>query len=103
MFCLKAISSFISKHDPAKDVERERRTKLDLLPMKAIQRAYRVASRRQCDITSRPQVTVREMMPRTMKKSVVIHSGGSCGGMQVRSRPWMVWHCRTRPTVTDPG
>ncbi|TNN51308.1 hypothetical protein EYF80_038472 [Liparis tanakae] len=37
-------------------------------------------------------------MPRTMKKSVVIHSGGSCGGMQVRSRPWMVWHCRTRPT-----
>lgn len=74
-----------------------------LLPVKAIHRAYRAASRRQRDITRRPQVTVREMMPRMMKKSVVIHSGGSCGGMQVRSRPWMVWHCRTRPTVREPG
>lgn len=73
-----------------------------LLPVKAIQRAYRAASRRQRDITSRPQVTVREMMPRMMKKSVVIHSGGSCGGMQMRSRPWMVWHCCTRPTVREP-
>ena len=50
-----------------------------LLPVKAIHRAYRAASRRHCDITSRPQVTVREMMPRMMKKSVVIHSGAAAG------------------------
>lgn len=74
-----------------------------LLPVKAIQRAYLVASRRQCDATSSPQVTVREMMPMMMKKSVVTHSGGSRGGIQVLSRPWMVWHCRTRPTVRAPA
>lgn len=62
----------------------------NLLPVKAIQRAYLVASRRQCDATSSPQVTVREMMPMMMKKSVVTHSGGSRGGIQVRSLPWMV-------------
>lgn len=73
-----------------------------LLPVKAIQRAYLVASRRQCEATSSPQVTVREMMPMMMKKSVVTHSGGSRGGMQVRSRPWIVWHCRTSPTVRAP-
>ncbi|GAA6084256.1 uncharacterized [Tachysurus ichikawai] len=61
-----------------------------LLPVKAIHRAYFVASRRQCDATSRPQVTVREMMPMMMKNSVVTHSGGNRGGMQVLSRPWMV-------------
>lgn len=61
-----------------------------LLPVKAIQRAYLVASLRQCDATSSPQVTVREMMPMMMKKSVVTHSGGSRGGIHVRSRPWMV-------------
>lgn len=61
-----------------------------LLPVKAIQRAYLVASLRQCDATSSPQVTVREMMPMMMKKSVVTHSGGSRGGIQVRSRPWIV-------------
>lgn len=65
-------------------------TVIHLLPVKAIQRAYLVASRRQCDATSSPQVTVREMMPIMMKKSVVTHSGGSRGGIQVRSRPWMV-------------
>lgn len=75
----------------------------NLLPVKAIQRAYLVASLRQCDATSSPQVTVREMMPMMMKKSVVTHSGGSRGGIQVRSRPWMVWHCRTRPTVRAPA
>lgn len=74
-----------------------------LLPVKAIQRAYLVASRRQCDATSSPQVTVREMMPMMMKKSVVTHSGGSRGGIHVLSRPWMVWHCRTRPTVRAPA
>lgn len=74
-----------------------------LLPVKAIHRAYRAASRRQRDITIRAHVAVREMMPRMMKKSVVIHSGGSCGGMQFRSRPWMVWHCWIRPTVREPG
>lgn len=58
-----------------------------LLPVKAIHRAYFVASRRQCDATRRPQVTVREMMPMMMKKSVVTHSGGNRGGMQVLSRP----------------
>lgn len=42
-------------------------------------------------------------MPMMMKKSVVTHSGGSRGGIQVRSRPWMVWHCRTRPTVRAPA
>lgn len=62
----------------------------DLLPVKAIQRAYLVASLRQCDATSSPQVTVSEMMPMMMKKSVVTHSGGSRGGIHVRSRPWMV-------------
>lgn len=61
-----------------------------LLPVKAIQRAYLVASLRQCEATSSPQVTVREMMPMMIKKSVVTHSGGSRGGIQVRSRPWMV-------------
>lgn len=61
-----------------------------LLPVKAIQRAYLVASLRQWDATSSPHVTVREMMPMMMKKSVVTHSGGSRGGIQVRSRPWMV-------------
>lgn len=70
--------------------ERKRLRLVHLLPVKAIQRAYLVASRRQCDATSSPQVTVREMMPMMMKKSVVTHSGGSRGGMQVRSRPWMV-------------
>lgn len=74
-----------------------------LLPVKAIQRAYLVASLRQCEATSSPQVTVREMIPMMMKKSVVTHSGGSRGGIQVRSRPWMVWHCRTRPTVRAPA
>lgn len=64
--------------------------RVHLLPVKAIQRAYLVASLRQCDATSSPQVTVREMMPMMMKKSVVTHSGGSRGGIQVRSRPWMV-------------
>lgn len=73
------------------------------LPVKAIHLAYFVASRRQCEATSRPQVTVREMMPMMIKKSVVTHSGGSRGGMQVRSRPWMVWHWRTSPTVRAPG
>lgn len=63
---------------------------LYLLPVKAIQRAYLVASLRQCDATRSPQVTVSEMMPMMMKNSVVTHSGGSRGGMQVRSRPWMV-------------
>lgn len=63
---------------------------IHLLPVKAIQRAYLVASLRQCEATSSPQVTVREMMPMMMKKSVVTHSGGSRGGIQVRSRPWMV-------------
>lgn len=29
---------------------------------------------------------------------------GSRGGMHVRSRPWIVWHCNsTRPTVSAPG
>lgn len=58
-----------------------------LLPVKAIHRAYFVASRRQCDATRRPQVTVREMIPMMIKNSVVTHSGGNRGGMQVRSRP----------------
>ncbi|KAL0151086.1 hypothetical protein M9458_053599, partial [Cirrhinus mrigala] len=52
------------------------------LPVKAIHLAYFVASRRQCEATSSPQVTVREMMPMMIKKSVVTHSGGSRGGMQ---------------------
>lgn len=73
-----------------------------IIPVKAIHRAYLLASRCQCDITTRPQVTVREMMPRMMKSSTVIHSPGSRGGVQVRSRPWMVWHCRTRPKVKEP-
>lgn len=66
---------------------RSRANSEHLLPVKAIHRAYRVASRRQRDITIRTQVAVRETMPMMMKKSVVIHSGGSCGGMQLRSRP----------------
>lgn len=61
-----------------------------LLPVKAIQRAYFVASLRQCEATRSPHVTVRDMIPIMMKKSVVTHSGGSRGGIQVRSRPWMV-------------
>ncbi|KAF3846384.1 hypothetical protein F7725_003462 [Dissostichus mawsoni] len=48
-------------------------------PVKAIHRAYLVASRRQCDATSSPQVTVREMMPMMMKNSVVTHSGAAGG------------------------
>lgn len=73
-----------------------------LLPVKAIQRAYLVASLRQWDATSKPHVTVSEMIPIMMKNNVVTHSGGSRGGIQVLSRPWMVWHCRTRPTVRAP-
>lgn len=83
-------------------IKNESNPLLYLLPVKAIQRAYLVASLRQCEATSRPQVTVREMMPMMMKNRVVTHSGGSRGGIQVRSRPWMVWHCRTRPTVSAP-
>ena len=71
-------------------IQRECHCLVNLLPVKAIHRAYLVASRRQCDATSSPQVTVREMMPMMMKKSVVTHSGGSRGGIQVRSLPWMV-------------
>lgn len=71
-------------------IQRERHHLIHLLPVKAIQRAYLVASLRQCEATRSPQVTVREMMPMMMKKSVVTHSGGSRGGIQVRSRPWMV-------------
>lgn len=74
----------------ASESERPPPPLLHLLPVKAIQRAYLVASLRQCDATRSPQVTVREMMPMMMKKSVVTHSGGSRGGIQVRSRPWMV-------------
>lgn len=74
-----------------------------ILPTKAIHRAWREASQCQRDITIRPQAMVSETMPRTMNSSVVIHSGGSCGGVQFRSRPWMVWHCRTKPTVREPG
>lgn len=88
--------------EDSSSIQRKCQGVLYLLPVKAIQRAYLVASRRQCDATRRPQVTVREMMPMMMKKSVVTHSGGSRGGMQVRSRPWMVWHCRMRPTVRAP-
>lgn len=73
-----------------------------LLPVKAIQRAYLVASLRQWEATSKPHVTVSEMIPIMMKNNVVTHSGGSRGGIQVLSRPWMVWHCRTRPTVRAP-
>lgn len=71
-------------------IQSESHCLVHLLPVKAIQRAYLVASLRQCEATSSPQVTVREMMPMMMKKSVVTHSGGSRGGIQVRSRPWMV-------------
>lgn len=74
-----------------------------LLPVNAIHRAYFVASLRQWEATSNPHVTVSEMIPMMMKNRVVTHSGGSRGGMQVRSRPWIVWHCRTRPTVSAPG
>lgn len=74
-----------------------------LLPVNAIHRAYFVASLRQWEATSKPHVTVKEMIPMMIKNRVVTHSGGSRGGMQVRSRPWMVWHCRTRPTVSAPG
>lgn len=74
-----------------------------LLPVNAIHRAYFVASLRQWEATSKPQVTVNEMIPMMIKNSVVTHSGGSRGGMHVRSRPWIVWHCRTRPTVSAPG
>lgn len=73
-----------------------------LLPVNAIHRAYFVASLRQWEATSKPHVTVNEMIPMMIKNSVVIHSGGSRGGMHVRSRPWIVWHCRTRPTVSAP-
>lgn len=61
-----------------------------LLPVNAIHRAYFVASLRQWEATSKPQVTVNEMIPMMIKKSVVTHSGGSRGGMHVRSRPWIV-------------
>lgn len=74
-----------------------------LLPVNAIHRAYFVASLRQWEATSKPHVTVKEMIPMMIKNRVVTHSGGSLGGMQVRSRPWIVWHCRTRPTVSAPG
>lgn len=74
-----------------------------LLPVNAIHRAYFVASLRQWEATSKPHVTVKEMIPMMIKNRVVTHSGGSRGGMQVRSRPWIVWHCRTRPTVSAPG
>lgn len=71
-------------------LKRRALTQSHLLPVKAIQRAYLVASRRQWEATRSPQVTVREMMPMMMKNSVVTHSGGNRGGIQVRSRPWMV-------------
>jgi len=58
--------------------------------VKAIQRAYLVASLRQWEATSKPHVTVSEMIPIMMKNNVVTHSGGSRGGIQVLSRPWMV-------------
>lgn len=61
-----------------------------LLPVNAIHRAYFVASLRQWEATSKPHVTVNEMIPIMIKNSVVIHSGGSRGGMHVRSRPWIV-------------
>lgn len=71
-------------------LKRRALTQSHLLPVKAIQRAYLVASLRQCEATRSPQVTVREMIPMMMKNSVVTHSGGNRGGIQVRSRPWMV-------------
>lgn len=61
-----------------------------LLPVNAIHRAYFVASLRQWEATSKPHVTVNEMIPMMIKNSVVTHSGGSRGGMHVRSRPWIV-------------
>ena len=61
-----------------------------LLPVNAIHRAYFVASLRQWEATNKPQVTVNEMIPMMIKNSVVTHSGGSRGGMHVRSRPWIV-------------
>lgn len=80
----------MKSNEDSSSFQHQRHRLLYLLPVKAIQRAYLVASRRQCDATRSPQVTVREMMPMMMKKSVVTHSGGSRGGIQVRSRPWMV-------------
>ncbi|EGW01714.1 hypothetical protein I79_022780 [Cricetulus griseus] len=61
-----------------------------LLPVNAIHRAYFVASLRQWEATSKPHVTVKEIIPMMIKNKVVTHSGGSRGGMQVRSRPWIV-------------
>lgn len=61
-----------------------------LLPVNAIHRAYFVASLRQWEATSKPHVTVSEIIPMMIKNSVVTHSGGSRGGMHVRSRPWIV-------------
>lgn len=64
-----------------------RAQKADLLPVNAIQRAYLVASLRQWEATSKPHVTVSEMIPMMMKNKVVTHSGGNRGGIQVLSRP----------------
>lgn len=74
-----------------------------IIAMKAIQRAYFVASRRQCEITSRPHVIESETMPKIMKNRVMTHSGGRLGEMHILFRPWMVWHCLTRPTVRAPS
>lgn len=47
--------------------------------MNAIHRAYFVASLRQWEATSKPHVTVKEMIPMMIKNRVVTHSGEAEG------------------------